>query len=71
MDLESAMANVTHPSSTRSGGASFVVNLMAKKTPGAKLGTNVSSYRTIEEARVRGSGDQPDAPRQTHAKMMI
>jgi len=45
--------------------ASFVVNLLQKKTPvGTKVGTKVNSYRTIEEARSRDSGDQPDAPKQ-------
>ena len=48
---------------------SFVVNLLQqhKKTPtGTKIGAlkNNSSYRTIEEAKVRGSSNQPDAPRQ-------
>ena len=43
---------------------SFVVNLLQKKTPaGTKIGTKVSSYRTIEEARIRDSNDQPDAPK--------
>ena len=45
---------------------SFVVNLLQKKTPTAtKIGTKVSSFRTIEEAKVRGSSDQPDAPKQS------
>jgi len=45
---------------------SFVVNLLQKKTPTAtKVGTKVSSFRTIEEAKVRGSSDQPDAPKQS------
>jgi len=38
--------------------ASFVVNLLQKKTPtGTKIGTSVNSYRTIEEAKIRGSSD--------------
>lgn len=37
---------------------SFVVNLLQKKTPaGTKINTKVSSYRTIEEARIRDSND--------------
>jgi len=36
----------------------FVVSLLQKKTPTAgKIGTQVSGYRTIEEAKIRGSSD--------------
>ena len=51
--------------------ASFVVNLLQKKTPTAtgKVGTTkMSSYRTIEEAKIRDSNDQPDAPKVSHHK---
>lgn len=41
-----------------SNSASFVVNLMQRKTPNAaKIGATVNSYRTIEEARVRGTSE--------------
>ena len=52
---------------TRNG--SFVVNLLAKKTPtGTKVGssTRLNCYRTIEEAKIKDSGDQPDAPKQSN-----
>ncbi len=60
--------NVTELDGTvnSSKNTSFVVNLLQKKTPaGAKIGTKVSSYRTIEEVKIRGSSDQPDAPKQS------
>ena len=37
---------------------------------GTKFGAKVDGFRTLEEARVRGSSDQPDAPKQTqHSKV--
>ena len=55
-----------HNSLTRNG--SHVVSLLQKKTPtGLKIGgTKFNSYRTIEEAKIRDSGDQPDAPKQSN-----
>lgn len=58
----------SHTSLTRNG-SSFVVNLFQKKTPtGTKVGgaTRLNSYRTIEDVKICGTGDQPDAPKQTN-----
>ena len=41
-----------------SNSASFVVNLLQRKTPtGTKIGGTVNSYRTIEEAKIRGTSE--------------
>merc|ERR1712110_207381 len=45
-------------------GHMHVVSSLNKKTPNASIGSKVSSCRTIEEARMMGSDDQPAAPRQ-------
>lgn len=43
----------------------FIVSAInTKKTPMGGLPSKISCYRTLEEARVQTSGDQPDAPRQ-------
>ena len=55
-ELDNGCINIHNTMSTRNG--SLVVNLLQKKTPAvAKIGTKVSSYRTIEEARIRDSND--------------
>ena len=59
-------------SKNNTSNGSFVVNLLQKKTPAvAKIGTKVSSYRTIEEAKVRDSNDQPDAPKQENMPKLV
>ena len=44
-------------------GQVHVVSSLNKKTPNCSIGSKVSSCRTIEEARMMMSNDQPDAPR--------
>ena len=54
-DVDELEGNIQAPSKNS---GTFVVNLLQKKTPAAtKIGTKISSYRTIEEARIRDSND--------------
>ena len=55
----------------RGQGQLHVVSALNKRTPNCSIGSKVSSCRTIEEAKMIMSNDQPDAPKQVPNKFVV